>query len=143
MNRAVMAYLRGRSRRLAFWLWSLGVLGANLAATAIIIAFAPGHLSSDPPLRVMLWLVWALAAVRRLRDAGWPTWLAALPPVASTVAQALYLQSDGGHDVAQLLLRAQAQTAAGLFVAAAVALLGCLPSRPREVAPQDRADVFG
>lgn len=139
----IRTYLSGRSRRLAFWLWSLGVLAANTAATAIIIVVAPGLMSSDSPLRVMLWLAWGLAAVRRLRDAGWPIWLAVFPPAASMAGQVLYERSESQHDVAQALLRLQVEAAANLFVVAAVVLLGCLPSRPPKAAPGETADVFG
>ncbi|PLR25154.1 hypothetical protein SGCZBJ_13050 [Caulobacter zeae] len=144
MSPAVGAYLRGRSPRLAFWLWSAGVLAANMAATAIIASVAPNLLSSDWPLRLLLWLVWLVAAVRRLRDARWPLWLSVPAPVASLASAAFFDLAHDQHDVAfHVVLRIQVEGVVLVLVAGAVILVGCLPSRPPRIQPQARAEAFG
>ncbi|PVM92090.1 hypothetical protein DDF62_02750 [Caulobacter radicis] len=144
MSPAVGAYLRGRSRRLEFWLWCAGVLAANMAATAIIATVAPNLLSLDWPLRLLLWLVWVVAAVRRLRDARWPLWLSVPAPIASLASAAFFDLAYGQHDVAfHVVLRIQVEGAVLALVAGAVILLGCLPSRAPRIEPKTRAEVFG
>ena len=105
------------------------------------------------PLAVPLWalraaslLVWCPIAVRRLRDAGLPPWLAAFPLVIPLAI--------GGLQRLAPIFDLEARDTLGLnlslgltglaLVVCLVALLGVWPPRrPAAPAPEQQAEVFG
>ncbi|PLR25155.1 hypothetical protein SGCZBJ_13055 [Caulobacter zeae] len=136
----VLAYLRGRGRRLEYWL----SLIAMIVGVFAVLEIPHDELFGDAVDWVSL-AVWCAFAARRLRDAGLPFWLAPFPLPIVLVGLALNRivgvpPSVAASPEASMSL---ASLLAALTLLALVFVLGCLPSRAPKATTRETADIFG
>ncbi|MDG2527536.1 DUF805 domain-containing protein [Caulobacter endophyticus] len=132
----ILRYLRGRARRLEFWLGFVVVMALLYKLPDLL------ETSLGVPAMWLLLAVWLLVSSRRLRDIGWPTWLS-LEPVVSQVGTAIVKITPFGAAHRETLdgpVNTVTLVAWLLFVL----VLGVWKSKPTPVLdPERQAEVFG
>jgi uncharacterized membrane protein YhaH (DUF805 family) len=136
---AVVAWLGGRGRRREYWIAIVAILAAVVTGMLVPV---------DIPLWTLRWAglaAWCPIAVRRLRDAGLPLWLAPFPLVIPVAVNGLRKLAMSGLDVRDALGLAMPIGLAGMaLVLCLIVLLGVWPPRrPAAPSPEQRAELFG
>lgn len=137
--RMIGRYLGGRAQRREFWAWVV-----VLVAAAIGYLFTPLAMRSLDPLYWSLLACWCVIAVRRLRDAGLPVWLAPFPLVAVWIALGLHRLVIEADLVRSRALRDDISRYVTLAAIVLIAIVGVWPRKAAPPAsPQEQAEVFG
>lgn len=138
MIAALLGWLQGRGRRLEYWIMVVAIVAA------VVLAHLSGAAAPLWALRSASFILWCPIAVRRLRDAGLPLWLAPFPlaiPLLVAGVQRLLPASGlpGAGGPAQSL-----GLASLALVLCLVMLLGVWPPKPPPPPGAERqAEVFG
>lgn len=137
---ALLGWLQGRGRRLEYWIMVVAIVAA------VVLAHLSGAAAPLWALRSASFILWCPIAVRRLRDAGLPLWLApfplAIPLLIAGVQRLLPASGPGPLEATGL---AQSLGLASLaLVLCLVMLLGVWPPKPPPPpGAERRAEVFG
>ncbi|MDG2527535.1 hypothetical protein [Caulobacter endophyticus] len=132
MIRPILSWLGGRGRRREYWFGFAGFV-ALLAASRIT-----GDTGSSLLIKFLALLAWMLLSARRLRDIGWPAWLALFPLLMMGLGVAQVIISLTGK--ATVLMTG----IIGWSWLAFIIVIGAWKPRPADITdPERQAEVFG